>query len=61
MKQNTLESNQTDSNIIAMERTIESMEVELSDASFGGDRKSVPLLLKQLRETRRILAKMTTR
>jgi hypothetical protein len=35
------------------------MENELSAASFGGDRKQIPLLMKQLKEARRILAKMT--
>ncbi|MCX7553041.1 hypothetical protein OS175_04060 [Marinicella sp. S1101] len=48
-----------DPNIAPMEKMIEQMEFELSQASFGGDRQRVPLLLKQLKEARRILAKMT--
>ncbi|MCB1582923.1 MAG: hypothetical protein R3E90_01125 [Marinicella sp.] len=59
MKQNTTQAHQVDPNVFALERTIEQMEFELSQASFGGDRAKVPQLLKQLKEARRIMAKMT--
>lgn len=35
------------------------MEIELSAAAFGGDRKQIPVLMKQLKEARRILSQMT--
>lgn len=58
MKQNTTQDRQIDPNVKALERSIEQMENELSIASFGGDRAKVPLLLKQLKEARRILSLM---
>lgn len=48
-----------DPNIKFLKQTIENMEIELSTASFGADRKKIPLLVKQLKEARRIMAKMT--
>ena len=48
-----------DPNVKFLQRTIHNMENELSAASFGGDRKQIPLLMKQLKQARRILAKMT--
>ena len=48
-----------DPNIKFLKQTIENMEIELSTASFGSDRKKIPLLMKQLKEARRIMAKMT--
>ncbi|MGJ8663109.1 MAG: hypothetical protein ACSHWU_05625 [Marinicella sp.] len=48
-----------DPNVKFLQQTIENMEIELSSASFGGDRKKIPLLMKQLKEARKILAKMT--
>ncbi len=48
-----------DPNIRFLQQTIENMEIELSSASFGGDRKKIPLLMKQLKEARRIMAQMT--
>lgn len=48
-----------DPNVKFLQQTIHNMENELSAASFGGDRKQIPLLMKQLKEARRILAKMT--
>lgn len=48
-----------DPNIRMLQQTIYNMELELSAASFGGDRKKIPLLMKQLKEARKILAKMT--
>ncbi len=53
-----LQSN-NDPNIKFLQQTIQNMERELSEASFGGDRKQIPLLMKQLKEARRILSKMT--
>ena len=48
-----------DPNIKLLQQTIYNMEKELSAASFGGDRKQIPLLMKQLKEARKILSKMT--
>jgi len=48
-----------DPNVKFLQQTIQNMEKELSTASFGGDRKQIPLLMKQLKEARRILSKMT--
>ncbi len=48
-----------DPNVKFLQQTIQNMERELSEASFGGDRKKIPLLMKQLKEARRILSKMT--
>ena len=48
----------TDPNVALLEQTIVDMENELSNASFGGDRQKIPLLMKQLKEARRILSKM---
>lgn len=48
----------TDPNVVFLEQTILDMENELSNASFGGDRQKIPLLMKQLKEARRILSKM---
>lgn len=48
-----------DPNIKFLQQTIHNMENELSLASFGGDRKQIPLLMKQLKEARKILSKMT--
>jgi len=48
-----------DPNIKFLQQTIDNMEYELSNASFGGDRNKIPLLMKQLKEARRILAMMT--
>ncbi len=56
MKQNTAPANKNNPNATALERTIEQMEYDLSNASFGGDRSKIPLLLKQLKEARRIHA-----
>lgn len=58
MKENTTQTLQIDPNVKALEQSIEQMEFELSQASFGGDRAKVPLLLKQLKEARRILSSM---
>jgi len=49
----------TDPNIKFLQQTIHNMEDELSAASFSGDRKQIPLLMKQLKESRKILSKMT--
>jgi len=55
-----IDNNQTtDPNVVFLEQTILDMENELSNASFGGDRQKIPLLMKQLKEARRILSKMT--
>ena len=48
-----------DPNVKFLQQTIEKMEDELSTASFGGDRKQIPLLMKQLKVARRILSEMT--
>ncbi len=48
-----------DPNIKFLQQTIDDMEHELSEASFGGDRRKIPTLMKQLKEARKILAKMT--
>ncbi len=48
-----------DPNIKFLQQTIHNMENELSAASFSGDRKQIPLLMKQLKEARKILSKMT--
>ncbi len=48
-----------DPNIKFLQQTIHNMENELSAASFNGDRRQIPLLMKQLKEARRILSKMT--
>jgi hypothetical protein len=48
-----------DPNIKFLQQTIDNMEIELSAAAFDGDRKQIPILMKQLKEARRILAKMT--
>ena len=48
-----------DPNIKFLQQTIHNMEIELSAAAFGGDRKQIPLLMKQLKEARRILSQMT--
>jgi len=47
-----------DPNVKFLQQTIYDLENELSTASFGGDRKQIPLLMKQLKEARRILSKM---
>lgn len=47
-----------DPNIKFLQQTIENMEIELSSASFGGERNKIPLLMKQLKEARKILSKM---
>ena len=52
-------SDNQDPNVKLLQKTILDMENELSNASFGGDRQKIPLLMKQLKEARRILAKMT--
>ena len=52
-------SDSQDPNVKRLQQTILDMENELSNASFGGDRQKIPLLMKQLKEARRILAKMT--
>ncbi|WP_198538061.1 hypothetical protein [Marinicella sediminis] len=52
-------SENQDPNVQFLQKTILDMENELSNASFGGDRQKIPLLMKQLKEARRILAKMT--
>jgi len=46
-------------NIKFLQQTIHNIENELSTASFNGDRRQIPLLMKQLKEARRILSKMT--
>ena len=48
-----------DPNVKFLQQTIQNMENELSAASFGGNRKQIPLLMKQLKEARKILSKMT--
>lgn len=47
-----------DPNVKFLQQTIYDLENELSSASFGGDRKQIPLLMKQLKEARKILSKM---
>lgn len=49
-----------DPNVTSLENSIEQMEKELSEASFGGDRWKVPVLLKQLKQARKILADMNS-
>ena len=59
MSQDINNNQDTDPNVVFLEQTILDMENELSNASFGGDRQKIPLLMKQLKEARRILSKMT--
>ena len=59
MSQDINNNQDTDPNVVFLEQTILDMENELSNASFGGDRQKNPLLMKQLKEARRILSKMT--
>ena len=58
MSQDINNNQDTDPNVVFLEQTILDMENELSNASFGGDRQKIPLLMKQLKEARRILSKM---